>query len=249
MGRNDGTGDETGDRDDLRALLRAADPGRALPPLTDTERARALEDAMDPEHHHEPTETLRTPDGYATRAAGTRHRNPLAWLVAAAAVLVIGGGTWAGVRLTDGDDPTGPTAIAPGSTAPTADPGGAGDSGAAPQDPAPRLSLPEGAGATARCMVPSAQVLRDQEVAFEGTAVEVGEETVTLEVGEWFRGGDAATVEVETVDETLQQVVVAPDFVEGRTYLVSASDGLVTLCGFSEEADDGLRVLYDRAFG
>lgn len=248
---HDGT-DPDGTDDDLRALLRAADHARALPLLTDTERARVLEDAMD--HDHDRAEGPRTPDGYATREEGTRHRNPLNWVVAAAAALVIGGVAWAGLHLADGD-PAGPTATAPGSTAPTADPSpttyepGPSPDGAAPGGPATRLGLPDASAVTARCMVPSAQVLTDQEVAFEGTVAEMTEETVTFEVGEWFRGGDSATVEVEAVEEALQQVIVAPDFVEGRRYLVSASGGLVTLCGFSEEADPQLRALYDRAFG
>lgn len=243
-----GSGD-TG-QDDLRAQLRAADPARSLPPLTDAGRARALEDAMSPQD--EP-DAHRTPDGYATREAGTRHRHPLTWVVAAAAVLVIAGVLWVGLRVVGGpDDLAGTDASAPTSTAPTADPDPTTDeAGPLPEgdvDDVTRLALPSAGVAPARCMVPNARVLDNQDLAFEGTATDVGGERVTFEVDRWYRGGDTATVVVEAVDPGLQRLLQAPDFTEGTTYLVSASDGLMTLCGFSDESDARLRALYEQAF-
>lgn len=227
--------------EDLRALLRAADPARALPPLTDTERTRALEAAMT---EHDPH---RTPDGYATREAGTRHRHPLTWVVAAAAVLVVAGVGWAGVRALGGpEEVAGSEAGAPTSTAPTADPDPTTDV-PGPTGEAVRLTVPD-TGLGARCMVPDARVLQNQDLAFEGTLTESTDAGLVFEVGTWFRGGEAATVEVDPVDDRLRQLLLAPEFTEGDTYLVSASGGSVTLCGFSGEADPGLRALYDRAF-
>ncbi|VXA94272.1 hypothetical protein [Nocardioides sp. AX2bis] len=232
--------DHDDDHDDLRALLRAADPGRALPPLTDTDRTRALEAAMT---EHDPD---RTPDGYATREAGTRHRNPLTWVVAAAAVLVVAGVGWAGVRSLSGPERVaGTEAGAPTSTAPTADPDPTTDA-PGPTGETVRLGVPDALGA--RCMVPDARVLQNQDLAFEGTVTEAGDAGLTFEVDTWFRGGEATSVEVDPVDDRLRRLLLAPEFVEGDTYLVSASGGSVTLCGFSGEADPRLRALYDRAF-
>lgn len=233
------------DHDGLRALLRAADPVRALPPLTDAERTRSLEAAMT---EHDPH---RTPDGYATREAGTRHRHPLAWVVAAAAVLVVTGVGWAGLRALSGpEEVAGTAAGAPSSPAATgtADPDATDD--ATNDGPAEvvRLAMPDADAAGARCMVPDVRVLQNQDLAFEGTLVEVTDEVLTFTVGTWFRGGDAATVEVDPVDDRLGRLLLAPEFTEGRSHLVSASGGSVTLCGFSGEADPRRRALYDRAF-
>ena len=235
-----GTGD-TGDtgRDDLRALLRDADPARALPPLTHAARAHALEDAMSP---HEEPDAHRTPGAHAPRRAGARHRHPLTWPVAAAAVLVITGVSWVGFRAVVGpDDPSGTDASAP--TPPTADPyltGGVDD--------VTRLDLPPAGAAPVRCMVPNAQVLDNQDLAFKGTATDVGDEHVAFEVERWYRGGDTATVTVDAIDPSLQRLLQTPGFAAGTSYLVSASDGKVTLCGFSGPADARLRALYERAF-
>ena len=239
--------DHHDDRDGLRALLRAADPVRALPPLTDAERTRSLEAAMT---EHDPH---RTPDGHATREAGTRHRHPLAWVVAAAAVLVVAGVGWAGVRALSGpEEVAGTTAGAPTSTTPTTDPDATTDAPPDAPTDAPtdvvRLALPDADAAGARCMVPDVGVLQNQDLAFEGTLVEATDEALTFSVGTWFRGGDAATVEVDPVDDRLRRLLLAPEFTEGSSYLVSASGGSVTLCGFSGEADPRRRALYDRAF-
>ncbi len=233
----------TDDADDLRALLRSADPARALAPRTDTERDRALEAAMTGHDPH------RTRHGYATREAGTRRRHPLTWVVAAAAaVVVLAAVAWAGAQVVGGPgDVVGPTATAPTSTAPTAGPDQTTD-GSAPTGDVVRLGVPDSGAVAARCMVPDAQVLQNQDVAFEGVLAEATDEGLTFEVGTWFRGGGAPTVEVDPVDDRLRQLLLAPDFTEGTAYLVSGSRGTVTLCGFSGKADPPLRALYERAF-
>lgn len=103
--------------------------------------------------------------------------------------------------------------------------------------------------ATAKCAVPSAEILRTQEIAFEGTVTEVADGTATLEVEEWFRGEGTDTVVVETPSQQLQDLLLAVNFQEGRTYLVSATDGQVTLCGFTAEKGAPLDQVYADAFG
>jgi hypothetical protein len=47
----------------------------------------------------------------------------------------------------------------------------------------------------------------------------------------------------------LTELVHAADLKVGREYLMAASDGNVTGCGFSGPASARLQKLYDRAFG
>lgn len=46
----------------------------------------------------------------------------------------------------------------------------------------------------------------------------------------------------------LQLLLTGVDFTEGGRYLVSASDGQVTLCGFSAQYSSSLAAVYDEAF-
>ncbi len=222
----------TDEDEELRTLLRAADPAQDLPPLRGEQRDRALREAT-----------------------AARRRSPLVLLAAAAAALVVGAGVVTGVVLATGPDRAGETAggtavgsatdapAGPGSAtgSATGEPGGTAEPGV-------RLSVPDQAG-TARCMVPSAAVLDNQDVAFAGTVTAVDDDTVTLEVTRWFRGPGAAEVEVAAVEPELRRLLLAPEFVEGRDYLVSADDRTVSLCGFTGEDAPGLRRLYADAFG
>src|SRR5918994_7120386 len=126
-----------------------------------------------------------------------RRRTPLTWLVAAAALLVIAGvGVYA---VMGGDD---------GPQVPTA------------QDPAPTVveltARPPVAG---RCAVPTAELLANQETAFDGTVSAVTDGTVTLDVTEWYRGGPADQVTVDAPPADMQALVQAADFKAGQRYL------------------------------
>jgi hypothetical protein len=81
--------------DELLARLRAADPAADLSPADPGRTARLLEDAM--------THDVET---HADQDTPVRKRSPLAWLVAAAAVLVIAGVGAFGFL--GGDDPAVP---------------------------------------------------------------------------------------------------------------------------------------------
>lgn len=241
--------DETDQTDqaetDLRALLRAHDPARSLTPATPAEVDRILEEAMDPRHDaHPDLSEHQTPDGYATREAGARHRSPFTWLVAAAALVVVGGVAFAGIRL-GADDSDAPQADAAPSA--TADTDAGTTPGTAGGDEVTSLSLP--ATGSARCMVPSVEVLAAQEVALAGTVTAIDGDTATLAADDWFRGEVTPTVEVTSPNPDLVRLLLAPEFEVGGTYLVSATDGKVTLCGFSGEDTPRLRGLYERAFG
>jgi hypothetical protein len=158
--------------------------------------------------------------------ADPRRRTPLTWLVAAAAVLVIAGvGAFA---LLGGEDPP---------SVPTA------------EEPAPTvLELSARPPSAAKCAAPTAELLALQEIGFDGTVTSITDGLVTLEVGHWYRGGDADQVTVGAPPEDLQALLLAADFQEGQRYLVSASEGFVSVCGFTAAYSDDLAALYAEAF-
>ena len=84
-----------------------------------------------------------------------------------------------------------------------------------------------------KCAMPSAEVLSTFDTAFEGTVTSVDGGAATLEVDQWYAGGDASTVTVEAPSKALEDLLMAVDFQEGQTYLVSADGDRVTLCGFT----------------
>lgn len=101
----------------------------------------------------------------------------------------------------------------------------------------------------ARCAVPSVELLRTQDTAFEGTVTEVGDGSATLDVDTWYAGEDETDrVRVSTPSQEIVDLLLAVDFQEGGTYLVSASDGQVSLCGLSAVKDELLTGLYDEAW-
>ncbi len=202
--------------DELLARLRDADPAATLPADDPDRVARLLEDTMSPE-----TDTL-------TREPGTPGRGPLTWLVAAAAVLLIGA---AGMStLVGGDD--------------TVTPPSAGEA-----DPTvTTLTLPT--GTPARCMVPSARLLSNAAFAVDAEVVAVSGGVATLDASQWYAGEPTDEVEVDAGSADLSALIGAPEFEEGDRYLVAGNgDGDVMVCGFSGPYSDDLAGLYTEAFG
>jgi Iap family predicted aminopeptidase len=85
------------------------------------------------------------------------------------------------------------------------------------------------------------------QVAFEGTATAVNGELVTLHVDHWYHGGTAETVEVRS-DTDAVATLLGVDFKAGESYLVTATNGQVSLCGESAPSNPDLRTLYQQAF-
>lgn len=210
--------------DDLEARLRASDPmgPDAAPPVpiesaTSHMGRRRLEAIMSTPIT-EPT--IDMPDERPeTGPEGPRSRTPWFAAIAAAVVAIVAIG-----------------AIAIGS--------GGGDTVAA-EDP---LELAAGpSDAMASCLAPSADVLRGVEVAFAGTVTAIEGEVVTLEVTEWYVGGDTATV-VVTAPAGLEALIGSVPFAVGDDFLVSATGGVVNYCGLSGTASPELQAIYDAAF-
>lgn len=213
----------------LRELIARVDPAADLPPATPSEVARLLEEAMT--------------DAPDSRNPGTtRPRSPLVWVAAAAVAAVIGGVAFFAAT---GDDPT-PTAQQPGTSA-TPDPTTPA-SPAASAEPGSVTRLEVRDPGTAKCLMPDVEVLRGQDIAFDGVVTSVEGDTVTLEPTTWFRGTPTETVEVTAPPKELRMVLVAVDFAEGERYLVSTFGGEVTLCGFSDAWNPELAELYAQAY-
>jgi hypothetical protein len=111
------------------------------------------------------------------------------------------------------------------------------------------LVLTADGSVAAKCAMPSAETLATFDTAFAGTVTALDGGTATLSVDRWYAGGDrASTVTVEAPSKDLQDLLMAVDFEEGTSYLVSATDTRVTLCGFTAEQSPELEALYDEAF-
>lgn len=224
--------------DDLRALLRHADPATSLSPADPDRVARLLEDTMTDPLHDE------------SRIDGTRDRSPLTWLVAAAAVVLIAGGVLFAVTR-GGDEAEPPTAAPPASSdvSPSAD------------DPAPPTGSSEptgttteltfaGAAVTGRCLPPDAspQVVAAQTTVFDGTVESISGRMVTLTPTRWYAGDETDRVVVRAPGAELEALLSAVSFEEGGRYLVAATDGQVTVCGFTGPYTDQLASVYEQAF-
>lgn len=139
---------------------------------------------------------------------------------------------------------------APGSAAPSteapASPASPSDTGGTGGSDVTTLQAP--AGQAGRCLPPSAELIGRQEVAFAGTVTEISGETVSLEVDRWYAGDQTATVQVVAPTGQLSALLNAVSFDDGGRYLVSASDGRVSVCGLSAPYTDQLAGLYEQAF-
>jgi hypothetical protein len=161
---------------------------------------------------------------------GRDHSAPRRWIAvgaaAAAAVVAIAVGGFA-VLGGGGDDPATTTAAKPSTM---------------------RLSLPA-PDAAAMCIVFSTEILADMPVAFSGTAIDVGDESVLLEVDRWYRGGDQDQVRLSapSSDAILLEGTVA--FAAGQRYLVTATDGVVNSCGYTADWTPEMAAAFADAFG
>ena len=94
----------------------------------------------------------------------------------------------------------------------------------------------------------SARLIALQQTAFEGTVTALDDRLVTLSVEHWYRGGDADQVTIAATPAYLRALLQGADFEMGERYLVSASDGTVSVCGFTAPYSDELAALYAEAY-
>ena len=82
---------------------------------------------------------------------------------------------------------------------------------------------------------------------FRGTVVSVEGTAVTLDVAEWFAGGDATQVVLDVTDVG-SPALDGVEFQVGGEYLVAVLDGSVRTCGLSGPADPALLAEYQEWF-
>ena len=110
------------------------------------------------------------------------------------------------------------------------------------------LALTADGSMAGKCALPTAETLATFDTAFAGTVTSLEGGTATLAVDEWYAGDEVATVTVESPSQDLQDLLLAVEFEEGTSYLVSATGDRVSLCGFTAVKDPELQALYDEAF-
>lgn len=129
-----------------------------------------------------------------------------------------------------------------------ADPGTTEEPAHTSTSPAAATELTLPSSAPGRCLPPNVRTLRLQDIAFEGTVVEVSDDAVTLAASRWYEGEETDRVVVTPPSAAMVELGYGVAFEEGATYLVSASDGQVTLCGFTAESSAELERLYEKAY-
>ena len=92
-------------------------------------------------------------------------------------------------------------------------------------------------------------MLADQTLAFDGTVQAITDGSVTLAPTQCYAGEptDAGRGRRRPARRS-QALIGACEFEDGGRYLVSATDGQVTVCGFSAPYSAELAALYDQAF-
>ena len=123
-----------------------------------------------------------------------------------------------------------------------------GGTGGDPVASTPPLTLNAGADdPMAMCIQFSVEELAKAPLAFEGTARSVEGETVTFDVDEWFKGGDAGQV-VINAPAGMEALIGGIPFEQGGQYLITAYDGTVNYCGFTGPSTPELRASFEEAF-
>jgi len=85
------------------------------------------------------------------------------------------------------------------------------------------------------------------QVAFSGTATEVGGDSVTLDVDRWYKGGDAAVVWLAHYNPDAVSLD-GFEFVRGERYLITATEDTVNFCRYSGPWSQNLADAFQEAF-
>ncbi len=111
----------------------------------------------------------------------------------------------------------------------------------------PLVLTADGSDAMAMCLPFDIAILEGMSPAFGGTVVELTDSVATLEVDRWFRGGDAAVVEIQYTPG-FEALIGTPTLEVGQRYLITATDGVVNGCGYSGVATPEYEAAFEQAF-
>ena len=101
---------------------------------------------------------------------------------------------------------------------------------------------------TQMCLPISDQQPSPEASAFRGTVVDIGADSVTLDVTKWYQNGDADQVVISTAGMPTA-ALDGVDFVQGGDYLITAGDGQVGVCGVSGPYSTDLEGWFDTWYG
>jgi hypothetical protein len=106
-------------------------------------------------------------------------------------------------------------------------------------------------GGTASCIRFDLELLAQQEFAFDGTVTGIDGESVTFDVGRWYRGSGDPSVTLTQVGQGDGAVMegILVDFQVGSRFLVSGAGGVITGCGYSQAWDASAATDWATAFG
>ncbi|HUW77137.1 MAG TPA: hypothetical protein VMV52_00115 [Candidatus Nanopelagicaceae bacterium] len=231
--------------DELRARLSAMDPlpsSVPVDPYTSLKAQSILERVMTTDIHD------KTP-------SDNEGRSKLAIVTAAAAAVIALGIVALGV--TSG----GPTTSLKAKTTLALKIQGNGSAGTSRSTAGSGLSASV-YGTVASCAVFNVSLLREMPIAFAGTVTAVSDSTiptpsdmtVTLNVDHWYKGGIANVVTLTALithaltPTTWTGVEDGIRFVQGKRYLLTATNGTVNGCGFSGEVTPELEKVFAEAF-
>ena len=95
------------------------------------------------------------------------------------------------------------------------------------------------------------ELLAQQEFAFDGTVTAIDGESVTFDVGKWYRGSGDPSVTLTQVGQGDGAVMegILVDFQVGSRYLVSGAGRIITGCGYSQAWDASAAADWESAFG
>ena len=106
-------------------------------------------------------------------------------------------------------------------------------------------------GGAATCIRFDLELLAQQEFAFDGTVTAIDGESVTFDVGKWYRGSGDASATLTQVGQGEGAVMegILVDFQVGNRYLVSGAGGVITGCGYSQAWGTSVEADWASAFG
>jgi hypothetical protein len=128
-----------------------------------------------------------------------------------------------------------------------------GDTKPEANNPASVFELTAPAAQNARCIAVTPQTLSRFESAFEATVISLDGHEATLKIEKWYAGSadakQSTQAHLTSATQSMNELVGSVQFKAGNRYLITASHGEMTSCGFSAPWTQGLADQYAAAFG
>jgi hypothetical protein len=125
--------------------------------------------------------------------------------------------------------------------------GGAQSPGPVGVGPSPSEDPAAGGGGVASCLVYDPANLPTFEVVFDGTVTGIDGDQVAFEVNTGWKGAEGS-ITLTAPEENIAITGPLPDFAVGERYLVTASGGTISACGYSLDYDAETAASWAAAF-